>query len=189
MDGFRRNEYSCLNFVYLAEALRRATDRSLADLADALVFGPAGMDDSRLGPAPDASVVAATYDHDYRDRALRGEIHDPLGWAMDGESGNAGLFTTVDDLGAFARASLGGTEGPLLSTATTERLLDDWLVELDARHSLGWQLAEGHPSHRTGPSVDSGTPATPERRCGSTTTAIGSPCCSPTRCTTARKRG
>lgn len=143
IDGSRRYEYSCLNFVYLAEALRRATDRSLADLAAALVFGPAGMDDSRLGPAPDASAVAATYDHAYRDRALRGEIHDPLGWAMDGESGNAGLFTTVDDLGAFARAYLGGAEGPLLSTATLERLLDDWLAELDARHSLGWRLAEG----------------------------------------------
>lgn len=143
LDGSRRYEYSCLNFVYLAEALRGATDRSLADLADALVFAPAGMDDSQLGPVTDASVVASTYDHDHRNRTLRGEIHDPLGWAMGGESGNAGLFTTVDDLGAFARAYLGETEGPLLSTATIERLLDDWPTELDVRHSLGWRLTEG----------------------------------------------
>lgn len=139
-----RYEYSCLNFVYLAEALRRATDCSLADLAETFVFTRADMDDSRLGPITDASCVATTYDHAYRDRTLRGEIHDPLGWAMDGESGNAGLFTTVYDLAAFAQAYLaGGTcEGTLLSTATIERLLDDWLPGLETRHSLGWRLAE-----------------------------------------------
>ncbi|MGA9400817.1 serine hydrolase domain-containing protein [Haladaptatus sp.] len=136
-----RNEYSCLNFVYLAAALRGATERSLGELAEQHVFGPAGMKDSSLGPLSDTGNVAATYDHDYRDRVLRGEIHDPLGWAMDGESGNAGLFTTVDDLARFARAYL-AADGTLLSAATVERMQDDWLPGLDARHSLGWRLAD-----------------------------------------------
>ncbi len=135
-----RYEYSCLNFVYLSEALRQATDRSLAELAEQYVFAPAGMESSRLGPV-DVSNVAATYDHDYRDRVLRGEVHDPLGWAMDGESGNAGLFTTIDDLALFARAYLAG-DG-VLSDATIDRLRDDWLPELADRHGLGWRLAEG----------------------------------------------
>jgi len=86
-----RNEYSCLNFVYLAAALRGATECSLGELAEQHVFGPAEMEDSSLGPLSDTGDVAATYDHDYRDRVLRGAIHDPLGWAMDGSSGNAGL--------------------------------------------------------------------------------------------------
>ncbi|WP_227378658.1 serine hydrolase domain-containing protein [Haladaptatus halobius] len=137
-----RYEYSCLNFVYLAEALRRATGRSLADLAQTHVFDPARMDSSRLGPVDDASNVAATYDHEHRDRVLRGDVHDPLGWAMNGRSGNAGLFTTVDDLATFSTAYLGG-DGTLLSGATTDRLRDDWLPDLDERHSLGWRLADG----------------------------------------------
>jgi CubicO group peptidase (beta-lactamase class C family) len=138
-----RYEYSCLNFVYLSEVLRRATDRTLADLADTFVFTQADMDDSRLGPATEASRVAATYDHTYRDRTLRGEIHDPLGWAMGGESGNAGLFTTVDDLAAFAQAYLDDAgEKRSLSTAMIDRLQDDWLPELSTRHSLGWRLAD-----------------------------------------------
>ena len=99
------------------------------------------MEDSSLGPLSDTGNVAATYDHDYRDRVLRGEIHDPLGWAMDGESGNAGLFTTVDDLARFARAYL-AADGTLLSAATVERMQDDWLPGLDTRHSLGWRLAD-----------------------------------------------
>lgn len=137
-----RNEYSCLNFVHLAEALRGATDRSLGELAERHVFGPAGMETSRLGPLEDVSNVAATYDREYRDRILRGEVHDPLGWAMNGQSGNAGLFTTVDDLAAFARAYL-AADGTLLSPATVERLQDDWVPDLDTRHSLGWRLADG----------------------------------------------
>lgn len=148
-------EYSCLNFVYLAEALRRATDRSLAELADTFVFEPAGMDDSRLGPVTN-EIIAATYDHDYRDRILRGEIHDPLGWAMDGESGNAGLFTTAADLAAFAQTHLacGFDGGTLLSAAMIERLREDWLDRSETRHSLGWRLADGS------------TPAPNWSRCG-----------------------
>ena len=139
-----RYEYSCLNFVYLAEALRGATGRSLPELAQTHIFGPLGMDDSRLGPIADEQEgkVAATYDHEYRDRILRGEVHDPLGWATDGRSGNAGLFTTVDDLAAFARGYL-AADGTPLSAATVERLQDDWLPNHDDRHSLGWRLADG----------------------------------------------
>lgn len=137
-------EYSCLNFVYAAEMLRRATDRSLGELAADFVFEPADMTESHLGPV-DASNVAATYDHTYRDRVLSGEIHDPLGWVMDGESGNAGLFTTVEDLASFAQQYLSGDA--LLSPATIDRLQNDWLPELDDRHSLGWRLGDGtYPS-------------------------------------------
>ena len=148
-----RYEYSCLNFVHLAEALRGATGESLADLARRLVFDPAGTDAARLGPT-DAETIAATYDHEYRDRILRGEIHDPLGNAMDGESGNAGLFATARDVARFARALLnegravGGDGGSidgerLLSPATVARLSEDHVPDVDEPHSLGWRLARG----------------------------------------------
>jgi CubicO group peptidase (beta-lactamase class C family) len=145
-DPGERHQYSCLNFVHLAEALRRATGESLAALARRLVFDPAGMDGARLGPT-DATPVAATYDHEYRDRPLRGEVHDPLGNAMDGESGNAGLFATVDDVARFARALLheGQTDDGdrLLSPATVARLPEDHATGVDESHGLGWRLAEG----------------------------------------------
>jgi CubicO group peptidase (beta-lactamase class C family) len=154
-----RHEYSCLNYVHLAEALRQATGESLADLAQRLIFDPAGMDEAHLGPT-DATPIAATYDHEYRDRTLRGDVHDPLGNAMDGESGNAGLFATAADLTTFARALLnegrtddgdgsgnggGGGDGDgddqLLSPATVARLSDDHVPDVEEPHSLGWRLA------------------------------------------------
>ena len=165
VDPGERYEYSCLNFVHLAEALRQATGESLAALARRLVFDPAGMDGARLGPT-DAEPLAATYDHEYRDRVLRGEIHDPLGNAMGGESGNAGLFATIGDVARFARALLNegravgedravdegcavgdgkssDGRGRLLSPATVARLSEDHAPDVDEPHSLGWRLARG----------------------------------------------
>jgi CubicO group peptidase (beta-lactamase class C family) len=141
-----RHQYSCLNFVHLAEALRRATGESLAALAQQFVFDPVGMDRARLGPT-DATPIAATCDHEYRNRPIRGEVHDPLGNAMDGESGNAGLFATVSDVTRFARALLNegqtNTGERLLSPATIARLPDDHATGVGESHSLGWRLAQG----------------------------------------------
>lgn len=151
--------YSCLNYVHLAAALRAATDETFESLAQRHVFGPAGMETACLGPT-DAEPVAATYDHEYRDRTLRGEIHDPLGNAMDGESGNAGLFGTVDDVAAFASHLLSDRlsddartdDRPrLLSSATVERLSRNHIPNLEERRSLGWRLAHGQTPGVTWP--------------------------------------
>ncbi|KTG11465.1 serine hydrolase [Haloprofundus marisrubri] len=140
-----RFKYSCLNFIYLAAALRGATGESLSNLAEKYVFDRIGMKDSELGPLTDVSNIAATYDHQYRNQILRGDVHDPLGWAMNGESGNAGLFTTVDDLAAFAQAYL--KPGKVLSAAMLKRLQADWLPKLETPMSLGWRLAhETYPA-------------------------------------------
>lgn len=138
-------EYSCLNFVHLATQLERATGRSLHALAREAVFEPAGMADARMGPLadPPASVVV-TYDHEHRDRVLRGAIHDPIASAMAGRSGNAGLFATVGDVAAFAAAVLNdglGARGRVLSPASVRLLPENRTPELETPHALGWRLA------------------------------------------------
>lgn len=141
-------EYSCLNFVHLADAARQASDDTLAALADRYVFEPAGMESARLGPVGDDSPrVAVTYERDYLDRALQGEIHDPIARALDGESGNAGLFATGEDLARFCRTLLAdraGDGGTLLSPATIARMRENWLPEAEHPHGLGWRLARDH---------------------------------------------
>lgn len=151
-----RHEYSCLNYVHLAEVARRATGRSLARLARDLVFDPVGMADARMGPLgdarrgppdeargepPDSDVrVAPTYDREYRNRTLRGEIHDPIAWKLGGESGNAGLFASGPDLARFARALL-RADGCPLAPATVAALSADRTPEGEEAHGLGWRLA------------------------------------------------
>lgn len=149
--------YSDLNFVHLADALRHATGESLASLAAANVFEPAGMTDAALGPLTDEENVAATRDERWRDRLLRGEIHDYIGAVMDGEGGNAGLFATVGDLARFAQALLDdgrGFEERVLAPSTVETLRRDAIPHLDRPHGLGWRLAhDGQPAATWSPAA------------------------------------
>lgn len=142
-EGF---EYSCLNYVHLADAARRATDASLAELAESYVFQPAGMERARLGPlADDVGPVAVTYEADWAEKTFRGEINDPIARALEGESGNAGLFGTVEDFAAFAVGLLNngrGEGGQILAPATVNRMTDDWIPDCDRPHGLGWRLAK-----------------------------------------------
>lgn len=148
--------YSDLNFVHLADALRRATDASLTDLAAEHVFDPVGMTNSAMGPLDAAKDVAATRDYRWRERTLRGEIHDYIGAVMNGEGGNAGLFATAPELALFARTlltdgrvpeSADASAGRLLAPATVKRCRSDEISEADRPHGLGWRLAhEGAPA-------------------------------------------
>lgn len=156
-----RFAYSCLNFVHLVDAARRITGRSLEDLASEYVFEPAGMDHSKLGPLDnDSQSVAITYEHEHADRALVGEIHDPIARSLAGESGNAGLFTTATDLGRFATHLLSARQqrrnsgsGHLLAPATVERMATEWIPNKDRPHGLGWRLAqECYPAPNWSPS-------------------------------------
>ena len=148
-DPGDRFEYSCLNYVHLADVARRVTDRTLADLASEYVFEPAGMEHARMGPVETArSPAAVTYDRDHADAAFVGEINDPIARAFAGESGNAGLFATATDLGHFASQLLAdGTDtsddddGHLLAPGTIERMSQNWLPDCDRPQGLGWRLA------------------------------------------------
>jgi CubicO group peptidase (beta-lactamase class C family) len=145
VDPGTRFKYGCNNFVHLGHVAREATGRSLADLAREYVFEPAGMADSRMGAlAGHDNPIAVTYEHNYADRALEGEIHDPIARTLDGESGNAGLFATAGDVAAFARALLDSKQSGegLLSPGTFARMTDNWTSHLDRPHGLGWRRGQ-----------------------------------------------
>lgn len=135
--------YSDLNFVFLADALRHLTNQSLEELARQHVFEPIGMEDAALGPI-DADDVAATEDQRWRNRTLRGEIHDYMGAVMEGEGGNAGLFVSIEDLGQMGKLLLndGILDGTQVLTPSTVSLLRrDANTTLDQPHGLGWRIA------------------------------------------------
>lgn len=147
-DGQGSYEYSCLNFVHLVAAARAATGESLASLARQYAFDPAGMSRARLGPVEDDSLpVVVTRERDYLEADLQGEIHDPIARALDGESGNAGLFATATDLAALATALLNdgaGDVGQVLAPSTIHRMRAAWLSGDQRPHGLGWRRAMDH---------------------------------------------
>lgn len=141
-----RHEYSCLNFAHLAFIAEEVTGTTLPKLAEQYVFDPAMMETATIGgPIETSSPVAVTRDHEYGRGTLRGEIHDPLANALDGRTGNAGLFGTVEDIARFAQAFLrdarDGTNR-LLAATTIDRLSADQTPDGVDPHGLGWRLAD-----------------------------------------------
>ncbi len=112
--------YSDLNFIALGELVRRVSGQNLAEYSKEHIFAPLGMQDSEfLPPAALRSRMAPTgFLHG---RLRLGIVHDPLAWRMGGVAGNAGVFSTADDLAKFAQAILDGGK-PILSAASVAQL-------------------------------------------------------------------
>ncbi|WP_338524876.1 exo-beta-N-acetylmuramidase NamZ domain-containing protein [Pseudomonas batumici] len=97
--------YSDLNFVVLGELVERISQRPLDAYCQAHIFAPLGMRDTLF--LPDAGRTARTAPTlADSSRVRRGQVHDPTAQWMDGVSGNAGLFSTADDLARFAQMLL-----------------------------------------------------------------------------------
>ncbi len=83
---------------------------------------------------------------------LRGEVHDPTSFRMNGVAGHAGLFSTGDDLARFCQMLLNGgiLDGKrILSAATVARMTAPIVVSEDgATRGLGWDINTGFSSNR-----------------------------------------
>ena len=122
----RTFRYSCLGYVILGYIVREVSGKRLNEFAAENLFGPLGMRDTFYCPAEEfRGRIAPT--EVIEGRPLRGVVHDPLARLIGGVSGNAGLFSTADDLARFSMMLLNkGTYGgrrifsPLTIRAYTE---------------------------------------------------------------------
>lgn len=104
-----RAEYSDVGFVVLFAAAEAAAGEPLPELLRRRVFDPLGMLATRFTPGEGCAECAPTLRRkDGRD--VRGAVHDPIARHLDGVAGNAGLFSTVEDLSRFAAMLAGGGE-------------------------------------------------------------------------------
>jgi serine-type D-Ala-D-Ala carboxypeptidase len=104
--------YSDIGFVVLWTAAERAAGEPLPRLLQRRVWEPLGMRDTRFSPPRGCARCAPTL------RLSTGEpysggSYDEIGRGLEGQAGNAGLFSTAADLGRFAAmmangGSLGG---------------------------------------------------------------------------------
>src|SRR5205814_8189748 len=76
---------------------------------------------------------------------LRGEVHDPTSFRMNGVAGHAGLFSTADDLAIFCQMLLNGgvyNGARILSPLTIAMMTRPRAVsESGAARGLGWDIA------------------------------------------------
>lgn len=135
--------YSDINFVVLGELVRIVTHLSLDDYCRLHIFAPLGMHDTMFTPELAHAARAAATTADTAGMRV-GRVHDPTAARMNGVSGNAGLFSTADDLARFARMILnGGTLGAarVLMPATIEAMAArESAFETTPWRGLGWAL-------------------------------------------------
>lgn len=108
--------YSCQNFILLQRIIERTTGESIDSYTTRHIFAPLGLKDTRWNP------VGEQWQAQQRERVvpteiladgtlLRGDVHDPLARIiMGGVSGNAGLFSTAQDLATIVSMIMNGGE-------------------------------------------------------------------------------
>lgn len=141
-----RMVYSDLGAIILGEIVKRVSGQRFDAFVSERVFGPLGMRESLFRPAENLrDRIAPTEVDPWRQRHLRGEVHDENAFALGGISAHAGLFSTAADLVRLARMYLsGGTlDGRrLVSTATIDRFTAVQDSALSHR-ALGWETPNG----------------------------------------------
>jgi CubicO group peptidase (beta-lactamase class C family) len=144
----RKFVYSCLNYIVLGVIVESVSGVSLADFAEENIFRPLGM--TKTFFTPPASMIDQCVPTEIVDGLpLRGTVHDPLARLCGGISGNAGLFSTADDLAVFAAMMLGqGAFGNvrILSPLSVRRMTEIYPEAKEAGRGLGWDLDSEYAS-------------------------------------------
>lgn len=130
--------YSCMGYIALGKLLERLYGQPLNRLAEARVFRPLGM--ARTGYCPEGENIAATEADPVTGIAWQGIVHDENARFLRGVSANAGVFSCIDDMIAFASMLAQGGEG-YLSPAMLNKAVRCHAENSEIRRGLGFQLA------------------------------------------------
>ncbi|MBA3438238.1 MAG: DUF1343 domain-containing protein [Pyrinomonadaceae bacterium] len=160
--------YSDIGYITLGEVVQRAGGMPLDEFARRNIFEPLGMRDTGFRPGPELMPRIAPTENlrataSYlggngetaeagNQRMLRGEVHDPTAFRMNGVAGHAGLFSTVDDLALYCQMISNGGEyngtrilSPLGVAAMTEPRV---INEAGQARGLGWDISSSFAVNR-----------------------------------------
>jgi len=132
--------YSDINFVVLGALVERLSGESLDEYALKHIFEPLGMKETRFNPPHSWEPRIAPTEEDENHHLLRGVVHDPTARRMGGVAGNAGVFSTADDLAIFAQALLDGGRGVLTPATVAKMTAPQQPVNGTAVRGFGWDI-------------------------------------------------
>lgn len=112
--------YSDVGFLTLGELVHRVSGKNVAEFAAENIFRPLGMNDSGYTPSQELAERAATTER-REDRWMRGEVHDPRAYLLEGVAGHAGLFSTAADLAIYCDAFLRGANGTAAASGAADQ--------------------------------------------------------------------
>jgi len=126
--------YSDLNAILLGIIIERVSEMSLDEYCKVNIFEPLGMKSTAFLPDEKMKekILPTENDTYWRNRLLKGEVHDEAAAMLNGVSGNAGLFSNTEDLYLLMRALLndGVYYNPYTLDLKEEKLFDSETVTL-----------------------------------------------------------
>lgn len=135
-DGVPR--YSCMGYILLGKILESIYSASLKQIGHDLVFGPLHMKNTAYTPNSRKNI-APTEISPKTGIAWQGVVHDENARFLNGVSGNAGIFSNIDDCIRFAQMLSMGGNG-FLSPATLKLAISNHTPGHEAHRGLGFQL-------------------------------------------------
>ena len=100
-----RFQYSCLNFITLQRIIEKVSGENLRDFAKKNIFDVLDMKHTDYNPTGETLSLCAPTQRQPDGSVILGKVHDPLARIMnDGISGNAGVFSSADDIAIIAAA-------------------------------------------------------------------------------------
>ncbi len=141
--------YSDVGFIVLGEIVERVSGKSLDEFSREHIFTPLGMSETGFNPRSDLKKRAAPT-QERNGEWMRGEVHDPRAYRMDGVAGHAGLFSTAEDLARYAQMLINNGclgETRILKPATCQLMQTSQEVSSGVR-TLGWDRQTGYSSNR-----------------------------------------
>ena len=163
-----RFTYSDIGFIALGEVVGRVSGMPLDQFAKKNIFEPLHMRDTGFRPAANLQTRIAptekrrgqlSYLGDTAanigaegDVWLRGQVHDPTSFRMNGVAGHAGLFSTANDLAIYCQMILNGGEYDgtrILAPLTVAEMTRPRIVtSAGGTRGLGWDVNTSYSSNR-----------------------------------------
>ena len=163
-----RFTYSDIGFITLGEVVARIGKMPLDQFAQKNIFRPLGM--TSTGFRPNTTLQSRIAPTEKRrgqlsylgdtasnigaegDIWLRGQVHDPTSYRMNGVAGHAGLFSTANDLAIYCQMILnGGSYGGVrvLSPLTVAQMTRPRIVSSSGNtRGLGWDINTSYSANR-----------------------------------------
>ncbi|MFA4838251.1 MAG: serine hydrolase [Candidatus Neomarinimicrobiota bacterium] len=142
--------YSCLGFITLGKVCEKLAGKPLDIFLSERLFVSLKM--NRTGYNPSAKLIdeiAPTEFDAERGGIVHGKVHDENAYWFGGVSGNAGLFSTAEDMAVFAQMMLNGGiyDGKRIFREETVQLFTSRQNIVDGSNwALGWDTPTGTSS-------------------------------------------
>ena len=142
--------YSCMGFILLGKIMEKITSETLDQLAREWTFEPLRMHHTGYLPLAneltnDPANIALTESMTLMGPGQPGVVHDENARFLGGISGNAGVFSTLNDMIRFA-AMLSREGRPLVSARLMHLASQNYTPGTDENRGLGFQLSGPAPT-------------------------------------------